>query len=76
MTSRTDTSADLGKIQVPTLILQGEQDTVITMAAAKSLNEKIPRSQFFVIPKAGHLSNLDNPKDFNAKLLEFLAQIH
>jgi len=72
LTSRTDTSADLGKIQVPTLILQGELDAVILMTSAKLLNEKIQGSKFSVIPKAGHLSNLDNPKEFNSKLIEFL----
>lgn len=71
--SRTDTTADLGKINIPTLILQGELDSVIPMSSAKDLNQKIPGSKFFVISKAGHLSNLDNPQEFNAKLVEFLA---
>lgn len=70
--SRTDTSADLAKINVPTLILQGEFDSVIPMAAAKSLNEKIKNSVLAVIPNAGHLSNLENPAAFNEQLLVFL----
>jgi 3-oxoadipate enol-lactonase len=70
--SRTDTSSDLIKINVPTLILQGEFDTVIPMAAAKSLHEKISKSVFYVIPNAGHLSNLENPSAFNEQLSSFL----
>lgn len=72
LTTRTDTSPELGKIQVPTLILQGELDSVIPMEAAKALNEKIRDSKLIVIPGAGHLSNLDNPQEFNAKLSAFL----
>lgn len=72
--SRTDTTADLGKINVPTLILQGEFDTVIPMSAAKSLNDKIPNSQLFLIPNAGHLSNLENPAAFNELIAKFLKQ--
>jgi 3-oxoadipate enol-lactonase len=76
LTSRTDTTPDLDKIKIPTLILHGELDTVIPMASAKALNEKIPGSKFYVIPKAGHLSNLDKPDEFNAKLLEFLKRLN
>ena len=73
--SRTDTSADLGKIKIPTLILHGDQDSVIPLSAATALNQKIPGSKIFVITQAGHLSNLDNPQEFNAKLIEFLAAL-
>lgn len=76
LTSRTDTSADLGKIQTPTLILQGELDAVIPMSSAKALNEKIAGSKFFIISKAGHLSNLENPKEFNERLIEFLTGLN
>jgi 3-oxoadipate enol-lactonase len=70
--SRTDTSGDLGKINVPTLILQGEYDAVIPLAAARSLHEKIKNSTFYLIPNAGHLSNLENPTVFNEQLHLFL----
>jgi len=74
LTSRTDTTAGLASIHVPTVILQGENDMVIPLESAKVLNEKIPGSRFFIIPKAGHLSNLDNPQAFNVKLTEFVNE--
>lgn len=70
--SRTDTTPGLKDIQIPTLILQGELDTTIPMAEAKSLHEQIKGSSFFIIPRAAHLSNLENPEEFNAKLISFL----
>lgn len=75
LTSRTDTSAGLNGIRVPVLIMQGEMDTVIPIASAKSLHEKISSSEFFIIPKAGHLSNLENPEAFNERLIQFLKKL-
>lgn len=73
--SRTDTTASLAKIQIPTLILHGELDTVIPLAAAQSLNEKIKGSKLVTIPKAGHLSNLENAEAFNSALGKFLTDL-
>jgi 3-oxoadipate enol-lactonase len=75
LTSRTDTTPELGKIHVPTMILQGEFDTVIPLASAQSLHDKIPKSTFFIIPSAGHLSNLENPDQFNSHLSQFIHDL-
>lgn len=72
LTSRTDTTQSLGQIQIPTLILHGELDAVIPVAAARSLHEKIKGSRLFLIPQAGHLSNLEDPETFNLQLMQFL----
>lgn len=72
LTSRTDTTAGLSKIKVPTLVIQGEFDTVIPMNAAVALNEKIKGSKLVIIPRVGHLSNLEDPEAFNRALIEFL----
>lgn len=74
MADRTDTTSSLKKIKVPTLILVGEEDGVTPVKAAQSIREKIPNSQLEIIPKAGHLSNLENPKFFNEKLILFLRK--
>lgn len=73
LTSRTDTTAGLSKIKVPTLIIQGEFDTVIPMKAAVALNKKIKGSKLVVIPRVGHLSNLEDPEAFNRALIEFVT---
>lgn len=72
---RTDTSASLSKISVPTLILVGEKDAITPPSVSEVMKEKIARSKLEVIPGAGHLSNLENSKDFNKKLDEFLSKI-
>lgn len=74
LATRTDTTASLANIRVPTLILVGEKDGITPVAAAENMKAKIPGSQMFVIPNAGHLSNMDNPAAFNAHLETFLAR--
>jgi 3-oxoadipate enol-lactonase len=72
LAGRTDTSASLPAIRVPTLILVGEKDSVTPPSAAEALHAGIRDSTLHVIPKAAHLSNLENPEAFNRHLLAFL----
>lgn len=72
MAMRSDTTSILKKIKVPTLVMVGEQDEVTPLAAAQSLKEKIPNAYLEIVPGAGHMSNLENPKAFNEKLISFL----
>lgn len=72
LTSRTDTTMSLSKIEVPTLILHGELDSVIPASEAVSLHDKIKGSQLIIFPKLGHLSNLEDPEAFNIALLDFV----
>src|SRR4030095_845529 len=54
MASRKDTTDRLGKEQVPTLILVGEEDAVTPPVHSRSMHEKIMESKMAVISKAGH----------------------
>lgn len=74
--TRTDTSKSLHKITVPTLILVGEKDFVTNTDASMCMHELIPLSVMKIIPHAGHVSNIDNPKEFNLALSEFLPRIY
>ena len=74
LATRTDTTAALGKISVPTLILVGEKDGITPLSVSEFMKEKIPNSQLGIISNAGHMSNLENPNEFNLKLKEFLSK--
>ena len=76
LASRTATTAELGKIRIPTLVMHGEFDSVIPVLEAQSLHDKIKGSKLFVVPAAGHLSNLENPDAFNEQLLSFIAGLN
>jgi pimeloyl-ACP methyl ester carboxylesterase len=75
LAARTDTTASLAAISIPTLILVGELDGITPPAACRAIHERIRNSEFFMVPGAGHLSNLENPDFFNQKLLSFLQRI-
>jgi 3-oxoadipate enol-lactonase len=75
LAARTDTTPSLGAIGVPTLILVGEEDLTTPPDASRSMHEKIRGSHLHIIPKAAHMSNLENPEAFNAHLLGFLDQV-
>jgi len=75
LAARTDTTASLPNIKVPTLIMVGQFDELTPPALSKSMKEKITNSEMHIIPDAAHLSNLENSEEFNRHLLEFLNKI-
>jgi len=63
----------LKNIDTPTLILVGELDSAELHDVSNSLHEKIKDSRKEVLSGAGHVSNLEDPEQFNTMVLEFLA---
>jgi 3-oxoadipate enol-lactonase len=75
LAARSDTTASLGAIRVPTLILVGEHDVTTPVDASESMHAAIASSELVIIPNAAHMSNLENPGAFNAALLAFLGRL-
>lgn len=73
--SRTDTTPALPGIKAPSLVLVGEHDALTPPAGAQALAAAIPGAKLAVIPGAGHMSNLENPVDFNRRLAGFLRRL-
>jgi pimeloyl-ACP methyl ester carboxylesterase len=71
--SRPDSSGLLATIHVPTLILVGLEDTVTPVANALEMQRGIGGAELVQIPRAGHLSNLEQPEAFDAALARFLS---
>jgi len=59
-------------IDLPTLIIAGEQDPATTPAKAEEIRERIPGARLEVIPDAAHLVNIEQDVAFDASLLAFL----
>ncbi len=74
MKNRPDSTEDLSRINVPTLVIVGENDGVTPPEAARKIHEHVGGSKLVVIPGVGHLSNLEAPDEFNKALSEFLSQ--
>jgi 3-oxoadipate enol-lactonase len=70
--ARPDSHDTLDRIQVPTLVVVGEEDVLTSPADAEAMAARIAGSRLEVIPRAGHLSNLENPAAYNEALARFL----
>jgi 3-oxoadipate enol-lactonase len=62
----------LDEIQVPTLVVVGEQDVADALASADLLARSIRGAQKVVMPGAAHLPSMERPEQFNRLVLEFL----
>jgi pimeloyl-ACP methyl ester carboxylesterase len=76
LASRTDTTHVLSSITIPTLLLVGENDSITTVSAMQAMKEKIPNAQWKILSNAGHLSNIENPSEFNFALETFLQSMN
>jgi 3-oxoadipate enol-lactonase len=75
MKNRPDSTPDLTRIKVPTLVIVGENDGVTPVDAARKIHEHVGGSRLVVLPEAGHLSSLEAPEAFNGATAEFLSQL-
>ncbi len=75
LAARTDTTPALPQLDLPALVLVGEHDRLTPPDAAQALAGLLPRAQLYVIPRAGHMSNLENPGYFNERLFAFLETV-
>jgi pimeloyl-ACP methyl ester carboxylesterase len=62
----------LPHIDVPTLLVYGENDDRAPVSVGEALRAAIPASKLVVIPGAGHSVNLEAPEDFNKEVRSFL----
>ena len=63
---------ELTTVELPVLIIVGEEDPGTPVAAAEAMHARIAGSKLVVIPSAAHLSNIEQAQAFNRALLDFL----
>lgn len=68
-------TAELGRIQVPTLILQGLEDGLTPPGGSVRMQRALPRARLLLIPDCGHVIPLEKPELFTHTLLAFLAGV-
>lgn len=73
MAARSDQTHLLPQIFPPTLILVGSEDQITPPKEAEIMRREIRGSRLEIIKEAGHVSNIEQPEDFNHALREFLA---
>lgn len=63
---------ELDQIDVPTLIVVGDEDAATVPAKSERMHARIPHSELVVIPRAGHTSTVEEPEAVNSALTTFL----
>jgi pimeloyl-ACP methyl ester carboxylesterase len=65
----------LGAVAVPTLVLWGDSDGIVTPAYGRTVADAVPGAEYSVVAEAGHLPHLEAPAATWAALDPFLASV-
>jgi 3-oxoadipate enol-lactonase len=70
-----DQRESIAAIALPTLVMVGADDPSTPVAASELIHQRIAGSKLVVIPASQHFFNVEEPAQFNAALLGFLAGV-
>lgn len=74
MACRTSTTKFLKKIKIPTFVMGGSFDKLTPPTVMRDMADKIKDSEFAIVPRAGHLSPVENPSYVNDMLSGFMKR--
>lgn len=72
--SRPDSRDGLGAINVPTLVIVGDEDAVTPPSHSEEMAAAIKGARLTVVPEAGHASTIEQPLFVNEELEQWLAK--
>ena len=72
---REGVAGELDKIQLPTLIISGENDLATTPEKSQRMQAGIAGSLLVQIPRSGHMTPVEEPEAVNAALEAFLGEV-
>ena len=72
VTFNSDNRADLGKVTIPTLILQCSEDVIAPLAVGEYTHEQIPNSELVILKATGHCPNLSAPEEVISAMRGFV----
>jgi pimeloyl-ACP methyl ester carboxylesterase len=72
---RNNLGTELNKIQAPTLLVWGNNDTITPPFVGQEFNKLIPNSELHFIDKCGHAPMMEVPEEFNKILQAFLTKL-
>ncbi len=75
MAQRSDSTALLASIRVPTLILVGERDSTTPLGDAQRMASGIAGSELVIVQGAAHLTSLERPVEVNMAVRKFLGRV-
>jgi len=75
MALRPDSREILSRYAGPALVVVGEQDTLTPPDAAREMKKLMASASLIVLPRAGHLSNLESDSEFNQAFEDFASRL-
>lgn len=75
MLAREDATAWLDGIDIPTLLVVGDEDAITPVKEMRAMRERIPGSALEIIEHAGHLTPVEQPERVSAALLGFAQRV-
>lgn len=74
MAERPDSSGVLRSLDVPALVVAGDQDSITPPSDGERMAKMLRRAEMATIRGAAHLSNFEQPEEFNAVVESFLSR--
>ena len=62
----------LHRIRIPTLLLWGTSDRILSEAYGRAFCAAIPGARFDTIARAGHFPHIEQPEEFARKVFAFI----
>jgi 3-oxoadipate enol-lactonase len=75
MAARDDQTEHLSRIISPALIIVGREDAITPLQDSEKMHQEMGGSRLEIIENAGHVSNIEQPEQFNKALLRFLHEV-
>jgi len=72
---RSQSLAGFASLKPPLTLLWGEQDSVTPLRQAREIAAAAPGARLLMLPGVGHIPQIEDPAQFNARLLEVLNPI-
>jgi pimeloyl-ACP methyl ester carboxylesterase len=72
LAERPDMTEFARHLEILTLVIVGEHDAISSAAEMQGIAESMPNASWVMVPRAGHMSPLENPDVFNEALREFI----
>ncbi|WP_058496103.1 MULTISPECIES: alpha/beta fold hydrolase [Legionella] len=74
MAMREDTANTLANTKIPVLLITSDKDTIIAPQQTANMQALAKNSKLVVITDAGHLSNLEQPEQWNTAVIEMFVK--
>lgn len=75
MAARPDSAPTLKGLEIPALLIGGDEDVLTPPAETEAMHRLLPRSRMVILPKVGHYAALEHAQEFTKLLRGFLDEV-